>query len=215
MFGVAAVLAGFSLVTALLAWSRWLAHRRLAAAGHVLMALAAGWGAVTLWPMLSNLESYEPAVRGRPIAELYFEQTGSRSYRAMLTHLPQGRIQVFEMMGDQWRLEARTLDWRGWVADLGMRPVLRLERLSARHTRPLTPGDPPASNFPLDADEGEDVWAQARTGPGWTRHAVAGMVQGPWQNMAHAARFVVRLGAGCLEVEPANEAAAVAAAPAR
>ena len=39
--GVAIVVTCFALVALLLAWSRWLARRRLAAAGHATMAIAA------------------------------------------------------------------------------------------------------------------------------------------------------------------------------
>ena len=101
MRGVAVVLACFSLIALLLAWSRWLARRRLASAGHVLLAIAAGWGAVLLWSILASLDTYVPVVHGQPVADVYLEQTGSRSYRAVLTRLPAGRVQVFEVDGDQ------------------------------------------------------------------------------------------------------------------
>lgn len=215
MFGVALVLAGFSLIAALLAWSRWLARRRLAALGHVLMSLVAGWGALFLWQTQSSLDGYETSLHGQPVAEIYFEQTGSRTYRAMLTRLPSGRVQVFEMTGDQWRLEARTLDWRGWAARVGMRPVYRLERLSARHVRPVTPEDPAASSYALGTDPGDDVWAKARTDPAWARLASAGQAEGPWQPMVNGARYVMRLQGATLKIEPGNEAAASGAPPAR
>jgi hypothetical protein len=215
VYGVAVVLACFSLIVVLLAWSRWLASRRLAAAGHVLMAIAAGWGAALLWPFLSSLDTYETAVRGQPVAELYLEQTGSRSYRGTLTRLPAGQVQVFEITGDQWRLEARTLDWQGWAARVGMRPVYRLERLSARHARTVNPQDPPASSYALGPEEGHDVWAQARTDPGSKRFALAGHAAGPWQPLANGARFTARLDGQVLRVEPANEAAVGSGSAAR
>lgn len=214
MSGVAVVLAGFSLITALLAWSRWLARRRLAALGHVVMAIVAGWGALLAWQTVSSLGAYEPVVRGHPIAEIFFEQTGSRSYRAMLTRLPSGRVQVFEMTGDQWRLEARTLDWHGWAAGVGMRPVYRLEHLSARHVRPLAAGDPAASRYALDTDTGDDVWAKARTNPAWRRFASARLADGPWQPMLNGARYVVRLQDAALKVEPGNDVASRGTPPA-
>ncbi len=213
MFGVAVVLAGFSLIAVLLAWSRWLARRRLAALGHVLLAIVAGWCALFIWQTRSSLDTYEPTVRGQPVAEIYFEQTGSRSYRAMLTRLPSGRVQVFEMTGEQWRLEARTLDWHGWAAGIGMRPVYRLERLSARDVRPVAPEDPGASSYVLERDTGDDVWAKARTDPAWTRFATAGQAGGPWQPMINGARFVIRLQGPALKVEPGNEPAARGAPP--
>ena len=51
MHGAAVVVTCFALVALLLAWSRWLAGRRLAAAGHVAMAIAAAAGAREVWDM--------------------------------------------------------------------------------------------------------------------------------------------------------------------
>jgi hypothetical protein len=213
VYGVAVVLAAFALITLLLAWSRWLAGRRLAVAGHLLMAVTAGWAAAWLWPVLLSLETYEPALRGQPVADLYIEQTGSRKYRVTLTRLPAGQVQVLEMTGDQWRLEVRTLDWRGWAARAGIRPVYRLERLSARHVRPVTSEDVPASSYTLGTGEGDDVWAQARTSAAWARLAQAGRVEGPWEPLANGARFLVRREGQLLRVEAGNEAAAASLSP--
>lgn len=212
MRGVVVVLAGFALVAVLLAWSRWLAGRRLALAGHVLLAVAAGWIALVVWSVTGSLESYEPVVRGQPVAELYLEQSGSRSYRGTLTRLPAGRVQVFELEGDQWRLEARTLDWRGWVARLGFAPMYRLELLGTRSVRSSGDGTPPplgsVSRFALAEDTGDDIWAKSRTQPGWMRHLEGRHADGPWHPLADEARYTVWLTGGTLRVEAANEAAA-------
>ena len=132
MHGVAVVVACFALVALLLAWSRWLAGRRLAAAGHVAMAIAAAAVALLMWSVTAGLESYEPVLRDQPIASLYVERTGPQRFRATLTRLPAGRVQVFELTGDQWRVEARTLDWHGLAAQIGLDRMYRLERLSTR-----------------------------------------------------------------------------------
>jgi len=66
--GAAVVVACFALVALLLAWSRWLAGRRLAAAGHVAMAIAAAAGSLLMWSVTAGLESYEPVPQGQPVA---------------------------------------------------------------------------------------------------------------------------------------------------
>jgi len=48
---VLVVLAGFAIVVALLAWSRWLARRRWAAAGHLLLATSLGVTVGLGWPL--------------------------------------------------------------------------------------------------------------------------------------------------------------------
>lgn len=217
MRGVAFVLACFALIALLLAWSRWLAGRKLAMLGHVVLGVTAGWTALMVWSVTGSLVSYEPVVRGQPVAELYLEQVGSRNFRGTLTRLPGGRVQVFQLTGDQWRLEARTLDWRGRAAELGLDPMFRLERLS---TRPQPGSDaraggdePEPSRYTLASDSGEDLWAKARTSPGWMRHLQGGHADSPWRPLVDAARFTVWLAGPALRIEPANEAAATSAKP--
>lgn len=213
MQGVAVVVTGFALVALLLGWSRWLARRRLAAAGHVLMAIAAASGALLMWSVLAGLESYEPVPRDQPIAALYLERTGTQAYRATLTRLPAGRVQVFELNGDQWHLEARTLDWQGLAAQLGLGRRYRLERLSTRAARPMSRPEIPASSYGLGGDAGNDLWAKGRTSPAWMRHVRGGHADGPWQPLADGALFTVRLDGKALRVEPANQAAAAVSTP--
>ena len=93
MSGPLLVVAGFAILTTLLAWARWLAGRRWAAAGHLVMAAGAAWLLATTWPVVSHLSGYGRVQRGQAVAELYFERAGARRYRAMLTRLPSGRTQ--------------------------------------------------------------------------------------------------------------------------
>lgn len=217
MRGVAVVLACFALIALLLAWSRWLAGRKLAMLGHLALGVAAGWAALVLWSVMGSLVSYEPMVRGQPVAELYFEQVGSGSFRGTLTRLPAGRVQVFELTGDQWRLEARTLEWQGRAATLGLGHMYRIERLSTR-TQPgsdaATGSDRPAtSRYALASDTGEDLWAKARTRPGWMNHLRGGHADSPWRPMVDGARFTVWLAGPVLRIEAANAAAAAGFKP--
>lgn len=213
MHGAAVVVTCFALVALLLAWSRWLAGRRLAAAGHVAMAIAAAAGAVLMWSLMTGLESYEPALHGQPIAGLYVERTGSQSFRATLTRLPAGRVQVFELTGDRWRLEARTLNWQGLAAQVGLDRVYRLERLSTRANRPLSGAEDAGSSFSLGTDAPNDLWARGRTSPAWMRYVHGGHADGAWRPLADGAHFTIWLDGEALRVDPANEAAVAAMKP--
>ena len=213
MQGVAVVLAVFALIGLMLASSRWLARRRLASAGHLLLSFASAAGAILLWPIAANLEAYDRLGPDQAAAELYFEQTGSQHFRATLTRLPGGHLQVFELSGDQWRIDARTLRWKDRAAKLGLQPRFRLERLSARHTsRNVDPGKA-VSGYPLGNDAGTDIWTRARGGSSWNRHVEARQAYGPWRPMANGARFEVRLRGSGLEADPINEAAAASLQP--
>ena len=104
MAAVAWVFGLFGLVSLLLAVSRLAAARRLAATGHAVLAALLIGAAVVTGVLAADLASYQPREGDRPIAELYLEQVGTRRYRATLTRLPGGRMQVFELAGDAWRV---------------------------------------------------------------------------------------------------------------
>jgi hypothetical protein len=205
---VLVVLAGFTVLAALLAWSRWLAGRRWATAGHVLLALALGAIVGTGWPFARHLEAYEVRVPELPVAEVFFERLSPGRYRVALTRLPSGRMQVVELAGDDWRMDLRTLDWSEPAARLGSRPRYRIEALASRPAPAATTGLPLGITADLTAADESTPWL-AGLGGHWGRPLVAlREVSGAWQPMVDGARFGVRLtAAGALEVEPRNAAA--------
>lgn len=208
MLGAAVVLAFFALVALILASSRRLAGHRLASAGHLLLAATCAAGAALTWSLASDFATYGRLDERQAIAELFFERTGSRRYRATLTRLPHGRMQVFELTGDQWRIDARTLSWKNEAERLGLAARYRLERLNSRDTSRDAGLDGSVSGYDLGDGPGEDVWTKSRDHSGWARQVEAALAYGPWRPMANGARFEVRLSDGNLYTDPANEAAA-------
>ena len=213
MLGVAAVLGFFTLVALVLASSRRLAGHRLAAAGHLVLAGGCAAGAATTWLLATDLATYRPVDEQQPVAELFFERTGSRQFRATLTRLPEGRIQMLVLSGDHWRLDARTLDWTGEAARLGLAPLYRLDRLNARDSSLDTAAGESVSGYLLGEKSRADVWSRSRGGSALERWVEARIAYGPWRPMAHRARFAVRLRDGQLDAEPINDPAAAGTAP--
>jgi hypothetical protein len=210
------VLAGFALVTALLAWSRWLDGRRWAAGGNLLLALVAISLVATLWPVARDLATYQPMRSDQPVAEMFFEQAGARRFRATLTRLPSGRMQVFELEGDEWRLGARGLDWTPRAAALGLEPVYQLDMLEARPAPAEAVTVAAPTRFTLHEARGSDLWARLDAGSRWSAAAKALTIEGPWQPMAHRQRFNVRLdGTTALAVVPGRSQSAERSTPAR
>lgn len=202
------VLAGFSIVGALLAGSRWLAGRRWAAAGNLALAIAAALIVASGASVARDLARMHPLRPGQPVAELFFEQVGAQRFRATLTRLPSGRMQVFELEGDEWRITARGLDWTPRVAKLGLEALYQLERLEARLA---AGGDEPPSptRFVLHPATDTDPWSRIAAGSWWSAAARPLALDGPWQPMAHRQRFVVRLEGGTsLSVAPGQAALA-------
>ena len=213
MKAFALVLACFGGVVLLVAFSRWLAGRRWASFGHVALAIAALTAAAILLPVAANVATYQVRRPAGPVAQVFCERIASHSHRITLTRLPGGHMQVFEVTGDEWRIDARTLGWQGPAVELGLRPGFRLDRLSTRFVRAEGPESTPPSSYALSEEHGEDVWAQARTGTIWSRYAVADHVDGPWLPLVNGARYELSLDRKGLQARPVNEAAAKALHP--
>lgn len=194
------VIAAFAVVVALLAWSRWLAGRRWAAAGHLLLAITAGAGVILAWPLVAYVKTFEPLVATLPVAELTFEQIGSDRYRVVLTRLPSGRMQMIDVTGREWRLQLQALQWADWMAPCGPAPAYRIQSLDARsaatdRTAVVEHGlDSPAGLVPWLAGLGT-----RRGRPMLERHTVSGA----WLPMGNRIRYEVRLSAtGRVEIAP-------------
>jgi len=204
---VLVVIAVFALIATLLAWGRWLAGRRWTAMGHAGLACAAAAVVAGGWPLSTYLGTYEQLVDGSRVAELFLEQTGSNRFRATLTRLPVGRMQVVELVGDQWRLDLTTLEWMDGTSQLGLAPRYRLERLAARLEAPNEPAVPSGVTRDLARSASRPILADLGTRRG-TPLLAKRELTGAWQPMAHGARFGLRLSVGGgVTVDPLNPAA--------
>lgn len=205
---VLVVCAGFAIVVALLAWSRWLAGRRWAAAGHLLLAVLLGVTVTLGWPLVRYVETYDLRVPERPVAEVFFERIGPSRFRVAVTRVPAGRMQVVELAGDEWRLDLSVLDWSDGAVRLGSRPRYRIEAVVSRPAPAPAAGLAMGITARLTRGDERAPWL-ARLGAGRGKPLVATRpLSGPWLPMADGARFDVRMvAAGSIAVEPLNAAA--------
>jgi hypothetical protein len=205
---VLVLIAGFAVVALLLAWSRWLVGRRWAAAGNLALVLVLGVAVTLGWPFAAYLDTYEVRRAERPLAEIFFERLGPDRYRVALTRLPSGRMQVVELVGDQWRLDLRTLSWSESATRFGPQPRHRIEALASRQAQSTPAGVPQGVTHDLNRGTDNVPWL-ARVGTrGGVPLTATRDLTGPWQPMAHGARFDVRLTAdGAVVVDPLNAAA--------
>ena len=201
--------AGFAIIVALLAWSRWLAGRRWAAAGHLLLAVLLGVSVALGWPLARHLGTYEVLVPERPVAEVFFERIGPNRFRAAVTRLPGGRMQVVELAGGEWRLELSVLDWSDGATRLGSQPRCRIDAVVSRPAPAAAAGLTPGVTARLAGGDERAPWL-ANLGASRGRPLlVMRPLTGAWLPMADGARFDVRMTAtGAVEVDPLNVAAA-------
>jgi hypothetical protein len=203
------IIAGFAAVALLLGWSRWLAGRRWAAAGNLALAFVLGAAVAGGWPLAAYLDRFEVRRAERSVAEVLFERSGPDRYRATLTRLPSGRMQVVELVGDQWRLDLRTLEWSESAARLGPQPRYRIQILASRQARSAPAGVPQGVTHDLQEGADDVPWLAGMGTRGGVPLTATRDLAGPWQPMAHGARFDVRLtAAASVVVDPLNAAAA-------
>lgn len=205
---VLVVLAGFATIVALLAWSRWLAGRRWAAAGHLLLAVLLGVTVALGWPLARYVETYDVRVPERPVAEVFFERIGPSRFRVAVTRVPMGRMQVVELAGDEWRLDLTLLDWSDGPVRLGSRPRYRIEAVVSRPAPATAAGLTTGITARLTRGDTQAPWLASR-GVRHGRPPIATQpLSGPWLPMADGARFDVRITAdGAVAVDPLNVAA--------
>jgi hypothetical protein len=203
MAAVAWVLALFGLVALLLAISRLVAGRRVAAAADLGLSALLFVTSSVVGLVAADLGSYQPRVGDRPIADLYVEQVATRRYRLTLTRLPGGRMQVFELSGDAWRIDARTIDFGGWVSAIGGRPAYRLDRLVALTRVAKDAASNATTGYALDTREGLDLWQAARRSNRWREVLHAGYASSEELPLTAKSRFELRITSGRIDVRPA------------
>ena len=196
------VIAAFAAIATLLAWSRWLAGRRWAAAGHALLALVAAAAVVLAWPVAAYVKRFAPLTAPLPVAELAFERTGADRHRVTVTRLPSGRMQLLEVTGGEWRADLQVLRWAGWLAPLAPQTAYRIRALETRASADAST----VVTHQLDPPAGAEPWA---AGLG-TRSGGPALVTQPaasrWLPMGDRVRYQIRLSeAGAVTVLPRGE----------
>ncbi len=124
------------------------------------------WG--RLWPIpvvvagvaafvALSLEGYERLTDEAIVAEIRFTPLDDRLYRARLYRFDRCREETYLLAGDQWRIDARFLKWRDWVAWLGLEPRYRLERLEGRYRRLADERRRPLTRYALSEPSFVDI----------------------------------------------------------
>lgn len=164
---VALVVALFGVLLLALACQRLFRARFLSAGGSaftglLLLAIAALTFVVSL-----NFHTYARLTHEQPVAEIVFETRGPQRYRATLTQMPSGEMQVFILAGDEWQLDARVLKWQGWANLLGLDAQYRLERVSGRYRDIEQERHDDRTVYELSENPGIDLWKLSTQYPRW------------------------------------------------
>ncbi|PZN32932.1 MAG: hypothetical protein DIU71_06290 [Proteobacteria bacterium] len=207
---VALVFAVFGLLLLALATQRLLRARFFAAGGSAVAGLLLlGVGAV-IFTVSLNLHTYARLTYERPAAEIVFEARGPQRYRATITQIPSGEMQMFILAGDEWQLDARVLKWRGWANLLGLDAQYRLERVSGRYRDIEQERRDERTVYSLSDNPGIDLWLLSSRYPRWLPMVDAVYGSATYLPMADGARYQILMTQSGLIARPANAAAQAA-----
>lgn len=158
-----------------------------------------------------DLSGYEQWQKPQQVGEISFVEFKPGVYVGRLTRdgYPD---QSFELHGDQWLLDARSIAWTGLASKFGLLPIYRFDRLSARHMK-------------LSDDLGNDKYVYEFGKSKYSLdtwkllHKVQAFV--PWMSpqyapgvslpMAHEAQYDLIYTEQGLQAKPSNSQATVAA----
>ncbi|MCG8573994.1 MAG: hypothetical protein MI810_03860 [Flavobacteriales bacterium] len=116
-------------------------------------------GGVLLALTAYDVFSYQQILAEKAIATLSFEKLGTQRYQATLVDA-EGAEQTYELLGDQWQLDARIIKWPGILSAWGVKPGYRLDRISGRYFSLAKERNGERSVYALSQSEfGIDVWA--------------------------------------------------------
>ena len=207
---IAIVVAVFGLLLIALACQRVLRARYIAATGSAFTGLLLLAAAALMFVISLNLHTYARLTHESPVAELVFEQRAPQQYRATLTKVPSGEMQMFMLAGDEWQLDARVLKWKGWANLLGLDAQYRLERVSGRYRDIEQERNDERTVYALSENPGVDLWTLSTQYPRWLPFVDAVYGSATYLPMAEGARYEVAITQSGLIARPMNDAAKIA-----
>ena len=208
---IALVIAIFGGLLLILACQRLLRARFFAAGGAAVMGFALLACAGLFFVVSLNLHTYARLTYERPVAEIVFEARGAQRYRATLTQMPSGEMQIFMLAGDEWQLDARVLKWKGWANLLGLDAQYRLERVSGRYREIEQERKDERTVYALSENPGIDLWTMSIDHRSWLPFVDAVYGSAVYLPMADGARYAVTITQSGLIARPVNEVAKAAA----
>ncbi len=146
--------------------SRIRIRRRLFASLYWSSGLGMASLGLLLLAVASNIYTYHRLTAEILVADIQIKQTAPNSYDLLLTEIGKQPLS-FEIIGDEWQLDARFLRWRSWATLLGKDPMLRLERISGRYSDIEQAKEAQRSLYALNPHPGLDVWKYAREYADW------------------------------------------------
>jgi len=116
--------------------------------------------------IISNFYSYQRLTYEQLLADVHIKSASKQHYQLTLA-LPHQNPEQFEIVGDDWQIDARVLKWHHYANLLGLDLQYQFERLSGRFTDIKQETSALRSVYSLNEDSRIDIWQLARRHPAW------------------------------------------------
>jgi hypothetical protein len=141
------------------------------------------------------------------IGQIKFTESAPERYVARLMLEDEEHDRMFEILGDEWQMDARVVTWKPPMTMLGLDPIFQLDRLSGRYAEVEEELTKNRSVHALSQPVTLDVWRFARKYPKLMPGVDAHYGTATYLPMAHGAIFEVTMTRTGLIARPVNEAA--------
>ncbi|QJR09770.1 hypothetical protein DSM104443_00820 [Usitatibacter rugosus] len=206
ILSVTIVCALFAALFFAFAMERWRRGRVLAGGAHLLFSMFLAASAAAVGLLGGTLMTYSRLTHEQPAMEVGLKRIGDRHFQAKVTY-PSAVVQEFELLGDEWQVDARLLKWTGTATLLGFDTAYRLERLSGRYTDIAREKTAPRTVHALAPPDTVDVWDLARRSKTYVPWVDALYGSSTFVPMADGATYAVSVSPTGLVARPLNQAA--------
>lgn len=201
---ISAIFLVLGLLFFIAAFRRLRKKRLFSACGHGTMSIAFLSIGMLLVAFALNLYTYERLSLERHVADIRFIQIGPQKFRAILT-ISDNTTKEYELIGDQWQLDARIIKWSPKGNMLGLDSRYRLERLNVRYNTVAQEKEPHMRTvYSLLADTEPGFIQKYKSWMPWLDASFGGAIFMPMADRAH---YKIKITQSGLVPYPANEEA--------
>jgi len=173
------------LLSFIVAFRRLRKKKLFSACGHGTMSVVFISLGLLLVAFALNLYTYERLSLERHVADIRFIQIGPQKFKAILT-LPDGSSREYELVGDQWQLDARVIKWSAKGNMLGLDSRYRLERLNVRYNTVAQEKEPHVRTvYSLLETQEPDFIQKYKSWMPWLDTSFGGAIFMPMADKAH------------------------------
>jgi len=172
-------------------------------AGGAVSACAGGASIMLAFSYFGYFQLVDEQLVGR----IKFSESAPEQYVARLMLEGEQRDSVFEILGDEWQMDARVITWKPPMTLLGLEPIYQLDRLSGRYSEVEEELSKHRSVHSLSEPVTLDAWQFARKYPKLLPGVDAHYGTATYLPMADGAVFEVTMTRTGLIARPLNDAA--------